>query len=483
MYYDHPGTPVELIGTVILALMRPALRLGSDDFWTHILAEPEAFLHIAHGVLAVGSAATAALVCLRGLKLERPSDVVLALGAGVSFFAFLPDYAFSTLNFWSHNSYNFPAGTLLLLALWIRLRTGRSLEAWEIVMIGMATGVLTAVQLYFATWVLGVALALGLYIRLTGRGLLRSLAGAAGVCAASGIGFLAATGPILHKYREFSWWVKSLITHQDRYGRGPAGLPSPADLLANLGELWSESSRLLVAVALLLGLLLWAGYLSRGELRTRPGWWALAIGLPAQLTAGLLLIVKHPASLYLLAPAAVSVPILILVLDALRRSGRRLKLLGVGIGGLLLILFVADLARAAARHRIDAQTFRERQAEISAQVEARAAALGRDPQTLLLLWGFGVESRCYALRFGDRYTGRAFREEIDQICALDWPYEASVDLAELPDGTRPLAEAIGWDLLILRGSDVPSDYARYGSLSYSTDGQIAFLHPKAQTDE
>jgi uncharacterized membrane protein YhiD involved in acid resistance len=389
----------------------------------------------------------------------------MALGVGVSFFTFLPAYAFSTLNFWSHNSFNFPVGTLLLLLLWFRLRMGRPLEAWEIALTGLAAGALTAVQLYFATWVLGAALSLGVYLALT-----------------AGVGFLAATGPILHKDREFSWWVRGLITHQGRYGSGPVGAPTAVSLLANLRDLWGESSRLLVALALLLGLLCLAGYLNRNELRGRPGWWALAIGLPAQLVVALTLIAKHPAPLYLLAPAAVATILLILVLETLRRNGRRLRLLSTGIGTVILVLFLTDLFGAVNRYRAEVAQFDRRMAEIERQVADQAARLGKSTDSMLILWGFGTESSCYALRYADRYTGSAFQEEINEICARDWDYEASVDLAQLPDGSRPLAEAQGWDLLIIRASDVRSDYARHGQLSYSADGAFAFIQPPAPAE-
>jgi len=477
MYYDHPGTPVQIIGTVILALMRPALRLGSSDFWIYVIAHPEAFLRVAHGLLAVGSAATAGFICLEALKVEDRSDVLMALGAGVSFFTFLPAYAFSTLNFWSHNSFNFPAGTLMLVLLWIRLRSGKPIEAWEIALAGIAAGALTAVQLYFATWVLGTALAVAVYLLLIGRGALRSAAGGAGVFVAAGVGFLAATGPILHRYREFAWWVKSLITHQGRYGRGPVGAPSAANLLANLGDLWGESSRLMVALALLLGLLCLAGYLNRRDTRSQPGWWALAIGLPVQLVAALLLIAKHPASIYLLAPAATAVIVLILALETLRRHGRLLRLLCTGIGTVLLLLFCRDLLRAAAGHQAQVAGLDLRTAEIWHHVEDEAERLGKRPESMVILWGYGMESGCYALRFGNRYTGGAFRSEINAICPNDWAYEASVGLAELPDGSHPLGESRGWDLLVVRSSDRRSDFEQYGRLAFSKDGSIVFLHP------
>jgi hypothetical protein len=184
------------------SLMRPTLQLGSDAFWTYVIAHPESFLRVAHGLLAVGSAATAGLMCLRAFKLEHRSDVVIALGAGASFFVFLPSYAFSTLSFWTHNSFNFPAGTLLLLLMFIRLRTGKPVQAWEIALAGIATGVDAAALLR--------------HLRFCRR-LPGSLHGigwpapfgawsAAQEVVAAGAGFLMATGPILHKYRELCWW-------------------------------------------------------------------------------------------------------------------------------------------------------------------------------------------------------------------------------------------------------------------------------------
>jgi hypothetical protein len=245
--------------------------------------------------------------------------------------------------------------------------------------------------------------------------------------------------------------------------------------MANLRDLWGESSRLLLAVVLLLGLLCLAGYLDRKELRSHPGWWAFALALPVQLAVALLLIAKHPAPIYLLAPAAIATMLLILAMEVLRQHGKRYRLLCAGLAGLILILFMTDLLNAVARHSAEVSALERRIAETEQQVASQAAYLGKSPDSMLILWGYGVESRCYALRFGDRYTGRAFRDEINETCANDWAYEASVDLAELPDGSRPLGEAHGWDLLIIRASDVPADYERYGQLTYSADGQIAFI--------
>jgi len=476
-YYDHPGTPVEFIGTVILALMRPALQLGSDAFWTYLLAHPEVFLRVAHGLLTLGSVATLSLFCMRAVRVESWSDVPIALGAGASYFVLLPEHGLRTLNFWSHDSFSFPAGTLILLVLLLRLRSAKPVEAWEVALAGIATGLLTAVQLYFATWVLGAAVSIGLFVVFTGRGVFRGLAAGAGVGLGAALGFLMATGPILHRYRDFAWWVRSLVVHQGRFGQGPTGVATPAGLLANLRELWTAAPGLFVGAGLALVLLGVAGYANRSMLKERPGWWALALGIPVQFVAVMLLIAKHPAPPYLLAPAAIIPILLVMALGILRTQGRRLRWLSASIGVGLVVLFAINLASAISRHRASVSAFEQRAAELADQIRTEADRLGKSPDSMVILWGYGMESGCYALRFGDRYTGRAFNEEINEICANDWTYEASVDLAELPDGSRPLGESNGWDMLIVRSSDRRSDFEQYGRLTFSADGSIVFLHP------
>jgi len=476
-YYDHPGTPVELIGTVILALMRPVLRLGSDAFWTYLLAHPEVFLRVAHGLLTLGSVATLSLICMRAVRVEVWSDVSIALGAGASYFVLLPEHALRTLNFWSHNSFSFPAGTLILLVLLLRLRSAKPVEAWEVALAGIVTGLLTAVQLYFATWVLGAAVSIGLFVVFTGRGVFRGLAAGAGVGLGAALGFLMATGPILHRYRDFAWWVRSLVVHQGRFGQGPTGVATPAGLLANLRELWTAEPGLFIGAGLALALLGVAGYLNRSMLKERPGWWALALGIPVQFVAVMLLIAKHPAPQYLLAPAAIAPMLLVLALEVLRMHGKRFRSLSAFMGGALLVLFAINLFAAINRHSAAVAAFEQRAAEVAQQIDAEATRLGKSPDSMIILWGWGMEERCYALRFGDRYTGRAFNEEINEICANDWTYEASVDVAELPDGSRPLGKSSGWDMLIVQSSDRRSDFEQYGRLTFSTDGSIVFLHP------
>ncbi len=121
-YIDHPGTPLEVVGTLILGLIKVTQGLTSDELVQTVLADPGTFLRWAHGLLAVGSALTATLILWFGHPVRRWGDLLPATSAAVAFYAVHPSDAFETLSYWSHNSLNFPAGTLLLLFLLWRLR-------------------------------------------------------------------------------------------------------------------------------------------------------------------------------------------------------------------------------------------------------------------------------------------------------------------------------------------------------------------------
>src|SRR6266851_9387611 len=41
VYIDHPGTPVEVLGTLLLALSYPFLHLANQGFVTHYLNHPQ----------------------------------------------------------------------------------------------------------------------------------------------------------------------------------------------------------------------------------------------------------------------------------------------------------------------------------------------------------------------------------------------------------------------------------------------------------
>ena len=474
MYYDHPGTPLEVMGTFLLAAMRFFAGASSEDYWVMILREPEGFLRLAHGLLTLGSLVCVVLICQKATKIGGWGDLTVAFAAASAFFGFFPPLAFGTLAIWSHNSFNFAAGTLLLVLLLIRLRSGKPLEAWEAWSFGIGAGALTSVQLYFGTWVIGILIALVSFVILEERARLKPLWTAIRVLIGAMLGFLLATGPILHKYRELSWWVRRLILHQGRYGGGPGGVTSIGQLAENLEGLWREGSRPLTLMGLSMLLLLAAMVVKRTRRLEARGWWAMSVAMSAQIILAFLLVAKHPGGTYLMSLVAVSPIVLLLSLDILGRVQRGLAM---AVSLTVLGAFLQGFGQSLQGHEQTREYFMGLESEIQDQIGRIAEEEEKAPELVAVLWGYGAPSHCYALRFGDVYTGGLFRREIDELCPKEWMFDVWSEKAVLPSGVASLHESSEWDVLVVPAAFAPSMRAGVGEIVASQDGSLLFLLP------
>jgi hypothetical protein len=474
-YVDHPGTPVELIGTGILGIIKVATKLPSDEFVPWMIAHPEVFLRWAHGLLAVGSAVGIALIVLMGRPVRRWRDLVAAASAAALFFAVHSPYGLDTVSYWSHNSFAFPAGTLILLLLWVRLRRAEAVQLWELILWGALAGVLTAVQLYFATWIVGIALALGTLVGLRARSILRGVGAGLAVGSGGVAGFFAATLPVLHRYRELSWWIRGLISHQGRYGGGPPGLTSVDRMRDNFAELWSQGGETILAAALAILLLTAVAMTARRRyVLSDPGWWAAAFGGSAQLLLSTLLILKHPGQVYLLALAAI-LPVLFLLLVESLPSTRWAGTL-VGVAALAVgVGFVLAVAQSLGAHEHRVQRAASAEMEIGQVVETYAGAVGRPVDDITILWGYGTPSRCFALRFGNTYAGGLFGDEIREVCPQEWIFNVRDQVAELPEETLPLDSTDHWDVLVILERNLNESTSGFDVALRSPDTGLVYL--------
>jgi len=136
-YVDHPGTPMQVVGSIIIALSYPFTHLKSEAHWMYHLEHPEFFFAITHALLTLGSMLTIFLLIRTTIKVKDWVTLLLSLGVGAVFFASLPNLGFVTLINWSQNSMPFPLGTLILILVVLRLRTRDPLEIWEIALLGL----------------------------------------------------------------------------------------------------------------------------------------------------------------------------------------------------------------------------------------------------------------------------------------------------------------------------------------------------------
>jgi hypothetical protein len=293
-YIDHPGTPVEVLGTVLLAATYPFVMATNQDFITFHLSHPEVFMALAQTLLLVCTLLTCALLAMRALpSVVHWSQALSAVAVVGVFFAIHPD-GFETLAVWSHNFFSFWAGTLLSLCLVLVVRRPKSPSLGNVVALGIAAGVLTSVQLYFGAWVIGTSVALGAAARLHGLPWRRSLMRGAAAVGAAGIGFVVATLPIRDHYLELVVWIHNLMSHQGIYGAGPEGFSTSELMGASFATLFAHDPLLFLAFGVIVALLVARMVLAALTHCYKPSLWAAGLGLLVQSLVILVLTLKHP---------------------------------------------------------------------------------------------------------------------------------------------------------------------------------------------
>ena len=465
-YVDHPGTPLEVIGSFLLAITRPLTRSKSELFIPYHLANPQIFLTLAHGFLVGCSIVTLFITGLKSIKHTSVFGALAAAGVAASYFAIFPPITFDILGFWTHNGFNFPFGTLLLLGLLVRLREDRSLSNSEALLFGILSGLLAAVQLYFFAWAIGVILSLMFFavFRKDGWGhiLVTTLTSGVGVV----LGFFIAFEPVMHRFREFYIWVRRLFFHQGRYGTGVGGVTTIGQMIDNLRWLWNRSASVFIATGVVILLLLIAIVWRKQARELKPGWWALTIGLLAQLLVLWVLIGKHPGKTYLLSVAAVLPIVLALALEVFLERGERAQKLAGLIGVLAILGFAAGWFLAVRDHSRIVADVRKADEVIAHELEKYSASSEKSIEDMTILWGYGVPSRCYALRFGNVYTeDAALTGEINELCPNEWMYDVWGGYVELPNAYEPLSENYDWDIVILPERYLPESTGSIGEIT------------------
>ena len=472
-YIEHPGIPLELLGTGLLALTYPFIQGTSDTFVMYHLSRPELFLTLVRAFLSLFGLICVFLLSRHSVRIKHWTDAFFSIAVAATFFVLLSPLTFDSLTYWSHNSFNFPFGTLLLLLLLMRLRSNQEIRWWEISLFGIGAGILTAVTIYHATWVIGIAAAICISDLLKQRRWQKIVLSGLIVGISSILGFIAATIPMVKRYRYFLWWVKSLIIHQKRYGRGETGITSLDQLQENFAALWSDAPILFISLSLTIALIFITLLIHRRKLNQNPGLWGIALGLSVQSIGTFLVILKHYGRHYLLAVAAILPLLLSAVYSLLSQSSPRARRTFVVLGSIIIFGFAYGFVEFITEHKNTVSDVYLMEAELSEYKTNYSLTSGKNPESLSILWGYGVGSRCFALRFGDFWAGNAFSKEIPELCPNDGLYDVWSDQGKLTTNKE-------WDIIIVPKRHLPNDAGEYGTVIISDAettryGKVVFI--------
>jgi hypothetical protein len=474
-FCQHPGTPVALVGSFVFALTYPFLGT-KNEFLLYHLKNPELFMSIARGLLMIAHIVTGILLIKHAVQVKRWVDALFAIAVAASFYALSPYLGFRSVILWDHNSFNLPFGSLLLLALLVTLFS-EPIRRWRVVAIGFGVGVLTATQVYFATWVIGLLVTVTTLSLIQRHRLRQIILSCCYTGVASLLGFVTATVPFTNSacQNEFSTWVHRIIFHQGLYGSGEPGIISTAQIQANLLRMWADNSPLCIAIVLVLAMIGVALFSQRSDHDSRPAAKALVIGLTVQLIVTTAVILKHYSATYLLALAAILPLLLALIHRLIGSSQSKLKALYLTVSLVILTAFLFNLKRWQDVYLGMAQTTQSNSERFENFFAEYASVIGKPRDSLRIVWNWSgaIYSPCLARWTYSSYSKGTLSEEVSRICPND--FYLSGPYVYLSRKKSVLPDDFDWDIIVTSDESVTQwpYLADYGHVS--VDGSFIFI--------
>ena len=447
-YTDHPGTPVEMIGTMLLGITY-VFFTNHANFIGYHLENPAYFLSLAHGFITLLSVLCAIYFFLTVLSTLQKPNVYLALSLALLFYGLHP-YSFKTLTIWSHTSFNFPLGAGYLILLFTVARDAQGQISNRLAAgLGLALGVMVAVMINFVPWFVTTLVYIFLSNSIKKISWKKSLITGSIVVLSCAAGFLLSILPSIHRMPYFFGFIYNLFTHQLLYGTGPEGIPSISLLWSNLHDMVTAAPMVffVMLASPLISLFIFLQRNSRVPENHR--FWALNFSLLLQCGMITLAVLKHPGEHYLLSLTA-TLPVLSLVIVKLSDFNWKFSR---QFGNALIIFSIISISAFAflsiKNRYADLLEARAVETEINRVIAEQEIRFNKKPGELIILRTNGTYSYCSALLHGDFFTAGVFATEITKWCPSQAFFFNRFDWV-LYHGTQVAIHDLPWDIVVAR---------------------------------
>ena len=484
-YIDHPGTPLEEIGTAILSISYPLIGKDRQEFILYHLQNPDIFLHTVHDFLIFSNLLCIVVFYWIGLKTLGQDNAIVAAALALMYFAVHP-LSLNTTTIWNHNSFNFPFGTLLLLFFFTVMNQESSqgrITGKSLILLGLFSGILAAVTIYMTAWVIGIIIGICIFYRLQSLSWLKTI-GAIFITFFAGIvGFLLVNLPIIDRLVRFWNWINSILTHQSKYLAVSRDEPSLVRIFNNLGVLYNILPVLLISTVVVMGLALATIIIWRKKLFERPGLWAALIALSFQVVTLLIIFLDRPLREAYLLSLAATLPVLSMAILAIwEYSPRARSFMNISLSLLVFAGVINTSTQSIRIRQEEISSFSISQAQAANSIADYAKATGRSEQELTILWMYGTYSKCWGLRAGDSLSRNIFIKEVNAICPREY-YLGNNLRADINGNFIPLSE-INWDVIFtcekgLKDIAVPGTSSRiekYSQIQWGCGSMVVVLN-------
>lgn len=464
-YVDHPGTPMQVVGTAMMAATYPLFG-SSEALIDFYLRRPEVFFMMANLLLLTAHLVTVVIFYRIARKILGRNTVLEAAAVSLLFFTINP-YSFPSLTFWSHNSLNFAFGTLLLLWLFNELLKGRDLRPGRLLLIGFAAGVLAIAQIYFFVWMATCVLAVFVFTYRLHHSVRHAFGQSLYMIAGGLLGNIAMLVPIYKELPRFIDWALHVTAHSGAYGTGEKGI-FPLSLIPTALTIWWVNARpmLIVLVLVIAGLAVFSFLRRKQSMRVEPAIYAMTIAMFVHLFILLIPLIKAALKLRYTLALAATLPILILLLLKLSEGfeWRRLEvtrilsvLVLVGVG----VSLVREMDLAKRRAYVEQEAIRA--LDRAEKLLAKEMKIPRED--LVVVYAFATPIKCSGMLEGSNWTG-AFKDKLAVLC----PNQHAIFDSELKLNTYepvPGLQDIDWDLVVWpgNGSDLPEYLDSIGAVT------------------
>jgi hypothetical protein len=309
---DHPGTPMQVFGTVVLKLYHLVELSGGEDLRTSVLRNPEQYLYIINRALLALNVII--LYCLGIAACYCTNNILMSLTLQLS--PFMSGTILLFLSRVTPEPLLLSASLIMIILILLLLKTREPKKIRVLALtFSVVSGFGLATKITFLPLLL---IPLVVLPRISMK--LVYLLGVA-------VSFFFFTLPIVEHYPKFLNWVERIIYHKGRYGHGGEGLIDADKIVPNLKTLYSQQH--LFFIVFFLAVLVISASLSHRRLRAsalKSVHLKILAGVVLCNFVGLAMVVKHFAQHYLLPSLCLS-----------------------GLGIVLILLFIQDCWKAGAR--------------------------------------------------------------------------------------------------------------------------------------
>lgn len=449
-FIDHPGTPVQIIGSLFLALTIPFIGSG-QDLIDYYIARPEAFFFMMNLFLVVIGSLTVILLYRLAAKVTKTNSVFAGIAVSLVYFAIHP-LSTRMLTYWQHNALYFPLGTLWWILVYRKIMDGKFSNR-DGFLFGVAAGILANIQIFFIPFIASSVLVSFLHERQKFQSFKKGLTGASYAILGNLAGIIAMILPVYRELPRFWKWISGIVFSESLYGDGRESFFTVDALLFALSRWRTDNADIVMFGALLLAGLLIGLYLYKKENTRLPA--NLSILLVVLLVQVLFLVVLitrgYARPRYSLALAALLPVLFLAVLQLFDLSKRNPAIIRLTIFAAIVVgafqTTHTGILHQHEKHLLEVELAADRSVVIN--LYARQHNLEEDD--VVIVYAYGTPLKCASLVLANDWLA-LFDREISVLCPNQYAIYtdgASVNL----NSNRKLTDIknIDWDVVVSSG--------------------------------